>query len=245
MAPWVIGIATALAVIAAMYLIGRFQRVRVNAWQRGAVYRDGAFERLLPPGVHRIWKGAGHISVQHIDLTPRYHSVGPVEATSADRMPLRLSATALIELTDAERSVREDVWTPVTLAVSAALVRLATNHPMEALMARAPELDVELTALLVAPDTAVRISGVTLTGVVPPPEVRRMMTEVERARLEGLAALERARGEQAALRALANAARLMKDNPELERLRLLQSVGKGATLVIGDPASHPTGGKPK
>lgn len=67
------------------------------------------------------------------------------------------------------------------------------------------------------------------------------MTEVERARLEGLAALERARGEQAALRSLANAARLLKDNPELAQLRVLQAAAtaRNATIVIGDPAATP------
>jgi hypothetical protein len=41
---------------------------------------------------------------------------------------------------------------------------------------------------------------------------------------EGRAALERARGESAALRNLANAARVLEGNPELLNLRLLQSI---------------------
>ena len=85
------------------------------------------------------------------------------------------------------------------------------------------------------------ISQAELGSVILPPELRKMTTEVERARLEGLAQLERARGEQAALRSLANAARMLKDNPELMKLRLLQSVGgaKGATLVLGEAALNP------
>ena len=61
---------------------------------------------------------------------------------------------------------------------------------------------------------------------------------------EGLAALERARGEQAALRSLANAARLMRGNPELQALRTLQALsatpGRPApTLVLGMPPFMP------
>jgi len=66
-----------------------------------------------------------------------------------------------------------------------------------------------------------------------------MFTEVERSRVEAEAALERARGEQAALRALANAARLIKDNPALANLRFLQTLetATGAkTFVIGSGA---------
>lgn len=78
-----------------------------------------------------------------------------------------------------------------------------------------------------------------LSAVVLPPELRRLLTESERARREGQAALERARSEHAALRSLSNAARLLKDNPELMKLRPLQAVsptGKGATLVLGQDA---------
>jgi len=59
-----------------------------------------------------------------------------------------------------------------------------------------------------------------------------------KARQEGLAALERARGETAALRSLANAAHLIERNPALMQLRLLQAVGQnsGNTVVLGVPA---------
>jgi mannose-6-phosphate isomerase-like protein (cupin superfamily) len=56
---------------------------------------------------------------------------------------------------------------------------------------------------------------------------------------EGRAALERARGESAALRNLANAARMMEQNPALLQLRLLQQLGAagGNTIVLGLPSS--------
>jgi len=78
------------------------------------------------------------------------------------------------------------------------------------------------------------VKGANVVNLNLPPEIRRLVIEVERAKLEGQAALERARGEHAALRSLANAARLTKDNPELMNLRLLQAAGaKGTTLVLG------------
>ncbi len=72
-------------------------------------------------------------------------------------------------------------------------------------------------------------------------EVRRMLAEAERSRREALAALERARGEQAVLRSLANSARMLKGNPALMNLRLLQALqpaaGKGRpTVVLGGGA---------
>ena len=60
-----------------------------------------------------------------------------------------------------------------------------------------------------------------------------------KAKQEGQAALERARGESASLRNLANAARVLEGNPALMNLRLIQSLtavqNAGNTLVLGIP----------
>jgi len=70
---------------------------------------------------------------------------------------------------------------------------------------------------------------------------RQAFADIWKAQKDGQAALERARGEQASLRALANAARMLKGNPELMNLRLLQALqggpGKNApTVVLGGGA---------
>jgi hypothetical protein len=60
-----------------------------------------------------------------------------------------------------------------------------------------------------------------------------------KAKQEDQAALERARGESASLRNLANAARVLEGNPALMNLRLMQSLASaqnsGSTLVLGMP----------
>ncbi len=67
-------------------------------------------------------------------------------------------------------------------------------------------------------------------------ELKKSFSEVVRARQEGQAALERARGETAALRNLANAARMLENNPALQNLRWLQAVSelgtKGGSVVV-------------
>ena len=79
-----------------------------------------------------------------------------------------------------------------------------------------------------------------LKDLMYPAELKRAFAESLKARQEGQAALERARGESAALRNLANAARVLEGNPELLNLRLLQSItaaqSAGNTLVLGMPA---------
>src|SRR5258708_22735068 len=73
-----------------------------------------------------------------------------------------------------------------------------------------------------------------------PAELKRAFGDVLKAKQEGQAALERARGESASLRNLANAARVLEGNPALMNLRLMQSLtaaqNAGNTLVLGMPA---------
>jgi hypothetical protein len=70
-----------------------------------------------------------------------------------------------------------------------------------------------------------------------PGELKKIFAQAVKAQKEGLAQLERARGETAALRSLANAARMIEQNPALLQLRLLQAVGEnsGNTFVLGVP----------
>jgi hypothetical protein len=67
-----------------------------------------------------------------------------------------------------------------------------------------------------------------------PGDLKRVFTQVVRARQEGLAALERARGESAALRSLANAASLIEGRPAMMTLRLLQVLERdgGHSVVL-------------
>lgn len=220
-------------------LLNGRQVIGVSPWEQGALYRDGAYERLLPPGRHVLWGASKRrVHVDRIVLTPQYAAIGPVEAVSSDGMPLRVTATVVYRIVDAELSVREPVWSPLHLRTSTVVAQVAAGHSLQELIAHGPALDEALTERLGGTVGAAEIVSAQLTAVILPPELRRLMSEVERARLEGLAALERARGEQAALRSLANAARLLKDNPELERLRTLQAVSaaRNATLILGgDP----------
>ncbi|MGH9194482.1 MAG: hypothetical protein ACRD1T_01920, partial [Acidimicrobiia bacterium] len=82
--------------------------------------------------------------------------------------------------------------------------------------------------------------SVNLKDIMFPGDLKKMFAQVVQAQKAGLAALEKARGETAALRNLANAARMIEGNPALMQLRLLQQLAEstGNTLVLGFPSSQ-------
>ena len=86
-----------------------------------------------------------------------------------------------------------------------------------------------------------KVLRLTLRDFMLSGELKQAYADTVKARLEGLASLERARGETAALRHLLNATQLMEAHPGLFQLRYLQTIdqavteGKGHTLMVGFP----------
>jgi regulator of protease activity HflC (stomatin/prohibitin superfamily) len=94
----------------------------------------------------------------------------------------------------------------------------------------------EVTAL------GLKLISVNLKDIMVSGDLKRSFAQVVKARKEGQASLERARGETAALRSLANAARMVQDSPELMQLRMLQTISEssGNTFVVGlSPSAKP------
>lgn len=207
----------------------------------GLLARDGVFQRQLGPGRHWV---RPRETLQLVIVAPQTLTVAGQEVLSADGFLPRLSAVASYAVADAHRAVtaRQTPYVEtLTIEMQLALRLLATGRAAEEL-ARAPraELDAVLLAAVQPGARAVglAVNSVRLRDVTLPADLRRLLTGVEKARREGQATLERAHAEQAALRALANTARMLRNNPELQNLRLLQALGEGksATIVLGAPS---------
>jgi len=88
-----------------------------------------------------------------------------------------------------------------------------------------------------ATEFGLKLTSADIKDIMFPGEMKKAFAQVVKAQKDGQAALEKARGETAALRSLANAARMMDDNPNLLQLRALQAFADsgGNTLVLGLP----------
>lgn len=213
----------------------------VSAWNFGLDYRDGRFVKVLEPG--RYFTPGRRRVIREVRRTEQVLATPPVEATSKDRLPFRLSACLVYRVVEPREAFENDWPDKLTYAARVALAEIAAGLPLEELLSERPALGEALKARIGETVCGCRIEKASIGEVTLPPEMRRLFSEVERARLEGVAALVRARGEQAALRSLANSARMLKGNPELMNLRLLQSVSGSAkaspTLVLSPGAFWP------
>lgn len=97
-----------------------------------------------------------------------------------------------------------------------------------------------------AHSVGVEVHAADVRDVMLPGELRKAFSEVLKAKQESQAALERARGESAALRNLANAARLIENQPALATLRffqVLEASSGNQTVLMNDLSALLTGFK--
>ena len=96
----------------------------------------------------------------------------------------------------------------------------------------------------------IELLSVEVRDLMVPGDLKRVFAGVVAARKEGEASLGRVRSETAALRSLANAGRMVEENPGLLQLRMLQQLGasSGNTIMLtmpdgqGSSGSMPTAG---
>ena len=161
------------------------------------------------------------------------------EVLSADGVAVKASIVATFQVKDPERAVlgSDNYHVAIHSELQLALRAIASGLPIDDLLRRRVELPAQLKAIAgprLEP-VGVELLDASLRDLTFPGELKKIFTQVVKARQEGLAALEKARGETAALRNLANAAALVERSPSLMQLRALQVLGQqpGNTLVLG------------
>lgn len=210
----------------------------MNQWERALLFRNGAVVRTLDPGAYRLW--ASGWSLRRVDVRPWILQVPTQEVPTSDGVTVKVTAAGRVRVVDPVTYVTasQDPLGALYLAVQVALRELVAAASVEDLLAARGDIGLQLLASTRGvEELGLAIEQLELKDIVLPADLKRAQAQVLIARAEGLAALERARGETAALRNLANAARLCADNPAVLQLRLLQqlSTGPSHTVVIGSP----------
>jgi regulator of protease activity HflC (stomatin/prohibitin superfamily) len=210
----------------------------VDQWERALLFRAGALVATLGPGGHRRWRSK--YTIRRVDLRPWVLTVPTQEVPTADGVNVKVTVAGRAQVVDAVAFVTavQDPHAALYLAVQVALREIVAGHSVEELLTGRAELGAELTGAVRGLDElGLAVDSLELKDVGLPADLKRARAEVLVARAQGLAALERARGETAALRSLANAARQAEGSPALLQLRLLQvAATPGHTVVIGAPA---------
>ena len=226
---WIIAGAVVAAAIA-VYASLNFATVRSGTV--AVTYKDGKVDAKLAPGRHRWFDPRRSIELRTVSTLRQSHGGYDVSVMTRDQFSFRIRFAVVTEVTDALAYAEATAWDgdkrssrlglllgssqsfpELHDSVTATVVEEVAKATLEDFLAD-PSTILPAVRERIAPALpGAEVREVLITAITMPPEIRKMFTEVERARRDALASLEKARGEQASLRALANAARTLTNNP--------------------------------
>jgi len=229
------------ALVIVAVLVSQVRQVTVYQFQHGLRYRSGRFVGLVGPGRH--WLVGQEDQIRTVDARAAVMAMLGQELVTSDGISVKITLAITRQVVDPDTAVNkfEDWATAMYTAVQVALREVVTGMTIDDVLARRSEIGGLVQALAVEKVRAlgVELQAVDVRDLMLPAQTKRILSQVVEARQRGLAALEKARGETAALRSLANAARMVDANPSLLQLRILQQVEStsGNTFLGGMPPS--------
>lgn len=244
----IVGLMAFLAYLAS-HVIGR-----VIIWENqvGLMFHKGRFHGIAEPGIH--WMNKLYTKIMVMDIRPSDTVIRGQEILSSDGVSLKLSVHVRYKIVDAlicynsSQAQYSELYDylpgPAYNGDLYSLVQIAARKevgsvPIEELLNSRSHLSDKIKSQCAgqALERGIEIIDLEILDIMFPGDLKKVFAQVVNARQEGLAALERARGETAALRNLANAAKTLESNPALFQLRTLQVLGEssGNTVIIGSP----------
>lgn len=237
-----------IALIVAGLIAARIVRAKyrhefvVDEGFAGLLYKNGKLSEAVKAGRHIRWG-----KVYRIAQLDTRNSLLPVlgqEVLSADGVSIKVSIVITSQVIDAIKATQavDNYVAHLYSAAQIAIREVISGLTMDALINQRVAINGDLRDRLapVAENIGLKVQAVEVRDLMLSADLRRAFSETLKAKQEGLAALERARGESAALRNLANAARLLENQPALVTLRFLQTLaepGSKQMLVMNDVSS--------
>ncbi len=213
----------------------------IREYQRGLLYDKGRFVEVLPPGQYRYWPWQSR-RIDPVDVRETSQTVEGQEILTSDKIGIRVTLIAQFRVADpvAARHKVENYVSQLYQDLQLTLREAVTGQTLEVLMnAREPlSTGIQSQVALRAAAYGVELSRVGVKDIVLPGPVRAVFLQEMEAELKGRASLVAARHEIAAARTRANTARLLQENPHLQRmqeLELLSSLASKSGNVIVIP----------
>ncbi|MBX3083493.1 MAG: slipin family protein [Anaerolineae bacterium] len=215
------------------------QQAIVWEHERGLLYRDGKFVRVLMPGRYEFWRWQ-QMRLTKLSVRQMSQVITGQEILTADKVEVRVSLIAQYSVTDPVAAINavenyvDQLYQDLQLSLREAVTSLTLDALLEARESLANRLLEQVAPL--AKEYGVTLKRVGLRDVVLPGTVRNVFLKEVEADREGRAELVRARHEVAAARARANTAKILAENPNVARMQeidaLVKLAGKSGNVVM-------------
>ena len=220
--------------------------VAVDSAQAALVFFDGELVETLGPGRYGYWQVGRTVTSKTLDTRPLPLEVTAQEILTKDRVSLRVTLTAFVQVSDVEKAAlaTPDYVQHVYKLVQFAVREAVGGRTLDELLNDRETVDGQIVAHVRGHlgDIGAIVTELGIKDVILPGEMRELINRVVEAEKVAQANLIRRREETAATRSLLNTARLMEDNPTLLRLKELEALER-VTEKIGRIDVHASSGE--
>lgn len=215
--------------------------ITIYEYQRGLLYQQGQFIKVLLAGRYRLWPW-NMSKIVIIDVRRTTTHISNQKLLTSDQITVTLNLIADYEINDVKLATHavanysSKLHEDVQMAARQVIAGITVDELVQSRASINTQIQ-EMVAPLVQ-EYGITLHGAAVIDVILAPKVRDLLMKEVESRRVAQAMLIGAREEVAAMRALANAAKLAQDNPALLRLRELDvarsfSQNAGNTLVMG------------
>jgi regulator of protease activity HflC (stomatin/prohibitin superfamily) len=242
--PWSLGIGAVALLVVAVGLSG----IRVaQEYERAVVFRLGRFQGIRGPGLFYLiplieWQ-------RKVDMRTVTVGVEPQETITKDSVTIKVNAVLWYRVTDPAKAILEvmDFRSAVYQVALTSLRNIIGQHVLDEVLKERDKINDQLRAI-VDKDTdpwGVLVEMVEMKDVEIPQSMQRAMAREAEAVREKRARIIKAEAEQEASLKLAEASRVITQNPlglELRRMQMISEVGaeQNTTTIIMMPSEFVT-----
>jgi hypothetical protein len=203
--------------------------VTVNQHQRGLLYVQGRFERMLEAGRYVFWSHPkAKVVVTLLDMRHQIITIAGQELMTSDKVSLRLTLTCEYAPADppvllhAVANVHDALYLMVQLAAREFVAGVSLDELLEGRNALADHLESQVVPR--AAEVGVAVHSVGVKDVILPGDMKLLLNRVIEADKQAAANVILRREEAQATRTMANTAKVIADNPVLMRLKELDAM---------------------
>ena len=211
-----------------------FISTTIYEFQKGVLYRNGKFIKLLEPGKYRYYKLS--TSIKLFDLRKTAVTIPGQEVLTKDNASIKISLTGFYEIIDPIKTEHnsKDCTNEIYSYAQILLRELIGSYEIEKLLENKSELADQLTEGIQeqANNIGLKISLLTFRDIMLPAGLKKAFYGMVETKKEAQVLLEKARGEDAVLRKLANASKMYENNPSLLNSRIIQTLSSSNNTVV-------------
>ena len=199
---------------------------QINQFERGILFRQGKYVKVLEPGWHVIWPifEACH----KIDIRTKAVDVPEQEAITSDNVSIKINAVIYYKVFDAGKALCEveNFNYAVGQLAQTTMRNVVGTVTLDQLLTDREKISANICQIIDAATDpwGIKVENVELKDISLSQEMQRVMAKVAEAEREKNAVITKAEGEVEAAKNLAEAANMMGSTPGALHLRTLSTL---------------------